>query len=253
MAGKGEKRAQFEMHSYVKDANIEKCKPDSPQSKKKKDFSLMDLYNLINERSDRIESKVSENALLVEDLREKVDYIYNEVGGFRIEMDVLNQKCEAFQQKIANLEERLADAERYGRRWNLRLYGLSESSKEDVKSKVMEICRAVIPTFNTSTIDVAHRLGRLNGDNHRARPVIIRFISRSEKDILWRAAKNNQYLSSNKLQFKEDLTPGDRAARQRLWPEVERARKAGKMAYFVGAKAYVDGIQIRLKDDKMEN
>lgn len=84
-------------------------------SKKKNEFSLIDLYNLINERSDRIESKVSENAVLVEDLREKVDFIYNEVAGFRIEMDVLKQKHEAYEQKIAKLEERLSDVERYGR------------------------------------------------------------------------------------------------------------------------------------------
>ncbi|CAM4705332.1 unnamed protein product [Leuciscus chuanchicus] len=106
------------------------------------------------------------------------------------------------------------------------IYGLSES-KDDVKARVKEVCRAVVPEFNTSTADVAHRLGKIN-------------------------PKTSEYLKTNKLQLKEDLTPADRAARQRLWPEVERARKAGKSAYFVGVKAYVDGIQIRPKDGKME-
>ncbi len=60
MAGKGEKRIQSEVHCYMKDTNAEKSKRDgasSPERKKKKEFSLINFYNLINERSDRIEAR----------------------------------------------------------------------------------------------------------------------------------------------------------------------------------------------------
>ncbi len=151
---------------------------------------------------------MSENAVLIEDLWSKVECIYNETGGVRIEMDDLNRNMRLMNQKLGwslKLEERLSDVERYGMRWNLRLYGLSENSKEDVKARVKEVCRAVVPTFNTSTVDVAYRLGRINSENQWARPVIIRLISHSEKEILWRAAKTASTWKLASLQSGADL------------------------------------------------
>lgn len=48
------------------------------------------------------------------------------------------------------------------------------------------------------------------------------------------------------MRFMEDLTPLDRERRKKLWPIMEEARAAGKSAYYVGARAYIDGIEIRL-------
>lgn len=54
------------------------------------------------------------------------------------------------------------------------------------------------------------------------------------------------YLKRNGLYFKMDLTPGDKAERARLWPEIENARKEGKRAYFSGVRVIADGKQLKL-------
>uniref|UniRef100_A0A0E9VEA4 Uncharacterized protein n=1 Tax=Anguilla anguilla TaxID=7936 RepID=A0A0E9VEA4_ANGAN len=52
---------------------------------------------------------------------------------------------------------------------------------------------------------------------------------RHYRDGVWKAAKHSTYLQENKLRFKEDFSPDDRARRN--LPLVEKARKEGKIAY----------------------
>lgn len=151
------------------------------------------------------------------------------------------------------MNTKIHDQERYSRRWCLRLYRLSEQSTENVKMRVMEVCKAVASDTDKRAVidalDVAHRLGRLktsdDGRKVKSRPVILRFISRTARDLIWKHSKNNEYLTSKGLRFKEDLSAFDIEAWNRLWPAVERARMEGKNAYFSGARAFVDGKEIR--------
>lgn len=67
--------------------------------------------------------------------------------------------------KAAELDQRMNDQERYSRRWCLRLHWVAENSSENVKERVKEVCRAVVPeelrNEVTAAVDIAHRLGRL--------------------------------------------------------------------------------------------
>ena len=117
---------------------------------------------------------------------------------------------------------------------------------------VKEICTEILPeaerTFVTGAIDVVHRIGKPPEvkNNVTPRPVIIRFLSRTARDLVWRNAKANEYLQRKHLRFKEDLTATDKEARTKLWPLVEKARKEGKRAYFVGNKAHIDKKEVRV-------
>ncbi|KAG1935380.1 hypothetical protein F2P79_019241 [Pimephales promelas] len=99
----------------------------------------------------------------------------------------------------------------------------------------------------TTAVDIAHRVGRLRaGEDKRvnSRPIIIRFTTRTARDLIWKHAKQSPFLKTQSLRFKEDLTAADKEARSRLWPAVDRARKEGKAAYFSGARAFIDGKEI---------
>ncbi|KAL1259386.1 hypothetical protein QQF64_009963 [Cirrhinus molitorella] len=78
------------------------------------------------------------------------------------------------------------------------------------------------------------------------RPVIIRFLSRSARDLVWKFSKANKLLSNKHLRFKEDLTAADKEACKKLWPQVEKARKEGKRVHFVSNKAYIDSKEVRV-------
>lgn len=87
-------------------------------------------------------------------------------------------------------------------------------------------------------IDICHRLGPKQ--DGRIRPIIIRFLSRSSKELVWKS-RYSDFLTSRKLHFKLDLTAKDKEIRNAKWPMVEEARKQQKKAFFIGVKAYIDG------------
>ncbi|XP_050974976.1 uncharacterized protein LOC127170781 [Labeo rohita] len=100
-------------------------------------------------------------------------------------------------------------------------------------------------------IDVSHRVGGKNAE--KTRPVIIRFVARSIRDLIWKNARGSEYLKSRKFRFGEDLTTKDKdmEARNKLWPQIDAAHKKGKRAFYAGAKAIIDGKETcqRLQDE----
>ncbi|RXN22040.1 nucleoside diphosphate-linked moiety X motif 22 [Labeo rohita] len=129
---------------------------------------------------------------------------------------------------------------------------MTECAEDNVKAQVMEICKEVVVeedrNFVASNVDIAHRVGRSyadSGKGKKPRPVIIRFTSRTARNLTWKGAKGNAFLKKNKMYFREDLTIKDRATRNLLWPSIDKARKEGKRAFFVGIKAIVDGKEIK--------
>lgn len=122
--------------------------------------------------------------------------------------------------------------------------------------KLKEICHAAIPGSDWETImaawwimvDVAHRIGRTDSrlKHPFPWPVIVRFMPRSARDVLWKGARINEFLRSRGFQVKEDLTADNRAMHACLWPFVRKARKNGEKAYLMGKKAFVNGKEIKV-------
>ncbi len=180
-------------------------------------------------------------------LKESSESLFKELQDVKADETTMITSVTAHEERIAKLEDKLNEAERYQRRWNLRLYALKEQEGENLKQRVIEICRAITPDLGDHLqlhIDITHRIGRR--DEERTRPVIIRFLSRSVKELIWKNAKGSEYLASRKLRFGEDLTTKDKETRNRLWPHIEEARREAKKAYFVGAKAFINGKELKL-------
>lgn len=209
------------------------------------------LSEKMKETSDRIVENLSalikKNADEIDALKESSEFLSSEVQDIKKDMTTVRTASKNHEQRIMALEENLNAMERYHRRWNLRLYGLPEQEGEDVRQRMMDICGAVLPGAAEELhyhIDVSHRIGpKAEG---KTRPVITRFTTRSTRDAVWRAAKNNNFLKARKLSFGEDLTSKDKETRRILWPIVDEARQRGKKAFFVGAKAFVEGKEVKI-------
>ncbi|KAL1260232.1 hypothetical protein QQF64_008059 [Cirrhinus molitorella] len=82
------------------------------------------------------------------------------------------------------------------------LYGVEEMSEgEDVKAQVVQIFRSIVPENEEvcqQHIDVSHRVGRKNAE--KARPVIIRFVARSTRDLVWKNPRGSEYLKEAAVQ-----------------------------------------------------
>ncbi|KAK7929672.1 hypothetical protein WMY93_006067 [Mugilogobius chulae] len=173
--------------------------------------------------------KIDENKATIKELITNSEFYYKELQETQTRVTTVEKNTLQHEKKIAYLEEKSNENERYMRRWNLRLYGLPEEEGENVKKRMTDICCTVAPDAGETLhlfIDICHRLGRKQ--DNMTRPVIIRFVSRTMRDHIWRRSKDAEILKTRKLRFKEDLTSTDKAIRSLLWPKIEEARKQGK-------------------------
>lgn len=212
---------------------------DSPLESERVDI-VASLSELINARADNTD-------LQIVNLKKTIDFVFEELKDVKEKMCNLEVKVTKDEARIDACQQRITDLERYSRRWNLRLFGVKETEKEDARKKVIELCQKLLPEYKDRilhTVDTVHRIGpkRLNSDRPRA--LIIRFSSRICRDDIWRAAKISSFLKDNNLKFAEDLSKEDRERRSQLWPLIEKARKEGKPAFYVGCRGFVNGSEI---------
>lgn len=202
--------------------------------------------DVLEKKADALEKLIEHNAASINALKENAEFIFQEIQDMKKDETIVKKASADHEKRISELEDKVNDAERYQRCWNLRLHGLPEQEGEDIKQQVEEICWAVAPGLENLLhlhIDVSHRVGRRSED--RIRPIITRLTSRATREMVWKNAKNADYLTSRKIRFGEDLTSRDKETRNKLWPHIEAARKEGKMAFFRGAKAKIDGKELR--------
>lgn len=231
--------------------------PSTPATKKgKMEPTLSELQDNIvrlvaeklKENADSLAYLIKKNADSIDSLKDSTEFLAREIQTVKADVTLVKQTNEKHEGKLTKLDEKVNELERYHRRWNLRLYGLEEIEGEVVKDRVMNICKAIVPSDSNGEdlqfrVDVSHRIGKKKDGKTRA--VITRFTMRSTRDLVWKCAKGSDFLKNNKLKFGEDLTAKDKEARNWLWPQVERARKEGKKAFYVGANAMIDGKEIR--------
>lgn len=206
------------------------------------------LSSLINTRSDAIEKMVGENTMKIEGLKMTIDFACREIKDVKRRVENVEKGMKKEEEEVVHLKVRVTELENYSRRWNLKLYGIPESIA-DVKIETIQICQAILPQDQNKlaeAIDIVHRLGKRQPGVTKPRGVILRFLSRSYRDAVWAAAKNNSFLREKGLRFAEDLPQAVKEIRAKLWPAIQKARSEGKSAYFVGARAFIAGVELRL-------
>lgn len=258
-----------EFHSYPSNGAtytpLSDSETFSPDPKKGKSETTLSLYELqenimkqIRECHEDLARRIGENnaaininKTAIEDLKKTSEFLFQELQDVKTKTTKMEASSTEHERRITYLEGKLNDMERQQRRMNLRLHGLPEAEGEHTKRQVMDICRAVFPPGFPATgesapfIDVCHRVGPRR-DANRPRPVIIRFATRDARDSIWRSSKTaKDLLMARRLRFTEDLTAQDKATRNELWPQIDEAKKAGKKAFFVGARAFIDGKEIK--------
>lgn len=157
-----EKRTAREIHSYECQAsNFEECvsspnTPTKPQMKKargnEEQPSLLELQDTIisavidkiNERADQTDKAVHYNTVQIDGLKKSLDFCHKEVADLKKQNSILKASCETLQRKVSEMETKVNESDRYSRRQNLRLHGIPEREDDNLKSRVQEVCRAVL-------------------------------------------------------------------------------------------------------------
>ncbi|KAK5617782.1 hypothetical protein CRENBAI_000257 [Crenichthys baileyi] len=161
-------------------------------------------------------------------------------------MENFEQKLATINKENAALKEKLLEAERYKRRWNLRLLGLKEQEGEDLRKKGEQILSRILLQWANQAddvIDTIHRVGRK--EDGRSCQVILQFTRRCHRDTVWKMTKDSAVCKEQGLRFAQDFIKEDRLAREELWPKITKARSQGKVAFYRGHVAVIDGKVIK--------
>lgn len=211
---------------------------------------LMEVIRAMTSKQDETLRRVSAIGITTEATSKRVEELTTTVK--QLSLDVQQHKQTLEKMKVANtklqeenkhLREAVAECQRYSRRWSLKMHGVRESRDEDIRGKIIDILGKMAPKLREDLkqgIDIVHRVGKLRDDG-AARSTIVLFALRRLRDAVWKEAKNSQYLQENRLRITEALSPEDRAAREKLWPLIKKARDEGKKASFRGASAVING------------
>lgn len=131
-------------------------------------------------------------------------------------MDELKKPLQSLHQletdgQQAKALEEVDRLEQYGRRDNIRIFGLEETRGEDTTNKVVELAADMGLAISANDISVSHRLptsGRRSGSKKTSRPIIVKFVRRSTKQAVMKNKKELRRKENRKnVYVEEDLTP----------------------------------------------
>ena len=202
---------------------------------------------LVLERLENISREIQTVTTEVRELRSSIEFSQKDIDEIKNRLDKLegNQleftsqahEIETLKSDNLQLQERLEKLELYSRRDNLIITGLQETEDENPAEVVAEFFSTLVE--DTIPIMRCHRLGGKSSSGASPRPMIVRFTSYTDRMTIWGKRFN---LKGRDVWLKEDFPDSVEAKRQRLYPILKEAKKAGMKAKLVVDKLVVEGI-----------
>lgn len=249
--GNSEKRRDSSHITPTKGNEMKKLKADEEEVS---NVVLLQAISALTTRFDTQDSKMEvlmdqmrKNSVMMAEISKAVEFNAAEIKDCKRENAEMSKEITKLNKTDTELRNRMVELERYKRRWNLRINGLQEKSDEDPRREVCGLIGEIAPHLVhklEEIIDSVHRVGKK--EHGKQRQMIVQFTMRKYREEIWKATKNCSVCKDRGVRFVEDLTRQDRNARAALWPQIEKARKEGKKAYFRGPHVYIEGRQINV-------
>ena len=166
------------------------------------------------------------------DLVDNVSSLRTEVTALRAALADRDAQIAALQSDVQHLKDAHDALEQHGRRHSLRINGVS-NEQEDTTQAVVKIANDILgvdPPLEERDISVSHRLPtRRNAPPNQPKPIIVRFVSRTDRDRVLKIRKNLKEYNEDKdtkLYINEDLT----AIRAKLFSTARLLQKQRLLA-----------------------
>lgn len=196
------------------------------------DDKLNTILNILQKNTDDIQEIKNEQ----KELRSSIEFCHASVSDLKKTSDDQDKKINScnndIEQLIGNsgkmnndimyLRKDLNAMEQYSHRNNLIVYGIPEEANENIHTVIRRLAVALqFPEWSSRLLDAAHRMGRRGEKGPR--PIIIKFLSRFDKEdfIRKRRVRRNLtavdlgFASENSIYVNESLTPSTRNLLQR--------------------------------------
>ena len=216
--------------------------------------SLPDQLHTIEKKIERDNQDICQSLKLTEEqTKEAVTIATNTdiaVAKLRDELAVERHNAKRLQHKLEEAQRKILHLESYSRKQNLIIEGLPEKQGENTEELVMKLITENMGlTLTGAPIDKCHRFGRTG--NMRPRPIIIRFVKISTRDIILQNAKKLRNGNPNtQVYINEDLPPQVKKERAALRAIATHARHLEPQvsAKVAGDTLHINGESYRYED-----
>lgn len=138
----------------------------------------------------------------LKDLMKNQDTKINACGD---EIQRLSDDNVQLRNRLHTLTTEIHALEQYSHRNNLVIYGVPEENNENIHHVMRRLASAVqFPDWSQSMVDAVHRVGRRK--NTDPRPIIVKFVSRQDRDELLMKRKVRRNLKAADLGFSSENT-----------------------------------------------
>ncbi|CAM4611535.1 unnamed protein product [Leuciscus chuanchicus] len=190
--------------------------------------AIQSLEKNFNEQLSQLREQAKQTSTMVASLAKAVQFNAEEVKECKGKINELERCNDRLSKENVELKERIREQERYKMRCEI---------APDMERQQLE-----------EAVDIVHRVGRK--EDNRSRHVVVLFVRRFVKEELWRQCKDSRVCREKGVRLAEMLPREDREAREKLWPQIEQARRDGKRAYFRGPHGYIEGRRIATERER---
>ena len=183
------------------------------------DWELSDRCSKIEEMVNNFEMKLStaitssNSPTQGKSTSQNLSPLTEELQRLKSEVTKLRSDIDSMSQKLVVHEDWMDDLEQYSRRNCLLLHGIPEKPNEDATKLVLDtFAQKLNIELDETRLERSHRIGAKDRRRTAAnvvkegrRPIIVKFISYRDRDMVWKSKRN---LKNTGLLITESLTSG---------------------------------------------
>jgi ribA/ribD-fused uncharacterized protein len=154
-----------------------------------------------------MDSKIDDTRARVDSFISGLEFLENRLSNvIQVSKDntesvvTINTQLQNLQSKCDTLESKINEMENYSKRYNIKIFNIEDNPREtpnELRGKLGEILEGMNLNISDFYIDNLHRLPP---SGNGPRPVIVKFISALDRNLVW---SRKSMLSHTKLQFRE--------------------------------------------------
>ena len=197
---------------------------------------LCSIVNKQEETKDKIDSFLSS----IDILDHKLNEVILESKESSDKVRLLTSEVELLKGENVFLKAKLNEQEDYSKKYNIKIFNINENTKEsphELRGKLAEILEGMDLNIKDFYIDNLHRLPN-NGQGPR--PVIVKFVSALDKNLVW---SRRSRLSHSSLQFREHFSKTTEENIKVLLPIRRAAIDSNMRTKLVADKLYINNTR----------
>ena len=229
-------------------------KPDNTNEvmeEEEKSVDIHGMFETIMEKLSKLDSTDTRMKSLeqeLKDVKDSITFVHAEVEDIKKKTEQLKKSEGETEKKIENLEQlnstlnnRVIDLQTRSMRDNLIFYNIKESDGEDTTEIIKDIMENTLGIENAKSIKIArsHRMGKKQAKTTiKQRTIVAKFNYFPDKE---RVLANARKFKGTGMAVSEQFPDEIAKERERLYPEMKKAKQQGKRVKLVRDKLCIDG------------